>query len=90
MILGIEEFLDRPLLSYVNELGYIAFIYLSLVFCGCIKRSQIDYQKIYDSIYKNSMSPQTIFEITQRYGIKLKEELKMEPEFTIFLHRKKS
>ena len=25
MILGIEEFLDGPLLSYINELGYVAF-----------------------------------------------------------------
>ena len=27
MILGIEEFLDGPLLSYINELGYVAFGY---------------------------------------------------------------
>ncbi len=29
MILGIEEYLDGPLLSYVNELGYVAFGYES-------------------------------------------------------------
>ncbi len=29
MILGIEEYLDGPLLSYINELGYIAFGYES-------------------------------------------------------------
>jgi hypothetical protein len=108
MILGIEEFLDGPLLSYVNELGYIAFgyeggqhdnpksienhisfIYLSLAFCGCLKRSQIDYQKNYDSLYKNSMSPQTIFEIVQRYEIKPDEDFMMEPDFTNFSHIKK-
>lgn len=27
MILGIEEYLDGPLLSYINELGYVAFGY---------------------------------------------------------------
>ena len=29
MILGIEEYLDGPLLSYINELGYVAFGYES-------------------------------------------------------------
>jgi hypothetical protein len=108
MILGIEEFLDGPLLSYVNELGYvafgyeggqhdnlnsienhIAFIYLTLVFCGCIKRSQIDYQKNYDLLYKNSMGPQTIFEIIWRYEIKTRDDFKMEPGFTNFQPIKK-
>jgi hypothetical protein len=108
MILGIEEFLDGPLLSYINELGYvafgyeggqhdslssinnhIAFIYLTLVFCGCIKRSQIDYQKNYDLLYKNSRGPQTIFEIIWRYEIKISDDFKMEPGFTNFQPIKK-
>ena len=108
MILGIEEFLDGPLLSFINELGYvafgyeggqhdsldsinnhIAFIYLSLVFCGCLKRSQIEYQKNYDLLYKNSMRSQIIYEITKRHEIKTKDHFVMEPGFTNFQAVKK-
>ncbi len=108
MILGIEEFLDGPLLSYINELGYvafgyeggqhdhldsinnhIAFIYLSLVFCGCLKRSQIEYQKNYDLLYKNSMRSQIIYEIIRRHEIQAKDHFIMEPGFTNFQHIKK-
>jgi hypothetical protein len=108
MILGIEEFLDGPLLSYINELGYvafgyeggqhdtlesinnhIAFIYLSIVFCGCLKRSQIEYQKNYDLLYKNSMRSQVIYEIIRRHEIQTKDHFVMEPEFTNFQPIKK-
>ena len=108
MILGIEEFLDGPLLSYINELGYvafgyeggqhdnldsinnhIAFIYLSLVFCGCIKRSDIEYQKNYDLLYNNSMRSQLIYEITRRHEIHDKDIFIMEPGFTNFQPIKK-
>lgn len=107
-ILGIEEFLEGPLLSYVNELGYIAFgyeggqhdslasienhiafIYLSFVFCGNIKKSEIDYQKYYDLLCKNLMNSQTIFEITKRHEIQPKETFQMEPGFSNFLPIKK-
>ena len=108
IILGIEEFLDGPLLSYINELGYVAFgyeggqhdslasihnhsafIYLSIVFCGCLKRSQIEYQKNYDLLYKNSMSSQIIYEIIRRHEIKPKDNFVMEPGFTNFQSIKK-
>ncbi|MFT7036310.1 MAG: hypothetical protein ACJA2S_004839 [Cyclobacteriaceae bacterium] len=108
MILGIEEFLDGPLLSYINELGYvafgyeggqhdslasihnhIAFIYLSIVFCGCLKRSQIEYQKNYDLLYKNSMRSQIIYEIIKRHEIKSEDHFVMEPGFTNFQAIKK-
>jgi succinylglutamate desuccinylase len=108
MILGIEEFLDGPLLSYINELGYVAFgyeggqhdtlesinnhtafIFLSLVFSGCLKRSQIEYQKNYDLLYKNSMRSQIIYEIIRRHEIQTKDHFVMEPGFTNFQHIKK-
>lgn len=108
MILGIEEFLDGPLLSYINELGYvafgfeggqhddvesiknhIAFINLSLVFAGCLKRSQIEYQKNYDFLFKNSQRSQQVYEIIWRHGIDPAEDFIMEPGFINFQQVKK-
>ena len=59
--MGIEEYLDGPLLSYINEQGYlaigfesgqhtakeavdnsIAFMWLSLVYGGALKRADVD------------------------------------------------
>jgi len=103
MILGLEEFLEGPLLSFINELGYvsfgfesgqhdspasiknhISFIYLSLVFSGCLKRSQIEYQKHYNLLFKDSLRSQQIYEIYLRHEIKESEEFKMEPGFINF------
>jgi succinylglutamate desuccinylase len=108
MILGIEEFLDGPLLSYINELGYVAFgfeggqhddiasidnhvafIYLSIVFCGSLKRSQIEYQKYYDFLFKNSQRSQEIYEIVWHHEIMQEEIFKMEPGFVNFQPIKK-
>ncbi len=108
MIFGIEEFLDGPLLSYINELGYVAFgfeggqhddvapidnhvafIYLSIVFCGSLKRSQIEYQKYYDFLFKNSQRSQEIYEIIWHHEIMQDEIFKMEPGFINFQKIKK-
>ena len=88
IILGIEEFLEGPLLSFINELGYvafgfeggqhdsaisydnhIAFIYLSLVFCGCIAPSKIDYQKHFKGLQDQMAFSKKFFEIIYRQEI---------------------
>ena len=103
IILGIEEYLDGPLLSFVNELGYvafgfeagqhdtmtsietsIAFIYLSLVFTGCITAAVIDFQRYRDTLAKSAGDETYIYEIVSRYVIKKDDHFKMEPGFLNF------
>lgn len=100
LILGIEEFLDGPLLSFINELGYvafgfeagqheslrsyennIAFIYLSLAFCGCVDHTEIAYRdhfkkledqmafstKFFEIIYRQEIDPDDNFIICDGY-----------------------
>lgn len=96
IILGIEEYLEGPFLSYINELGYvafgyeagqhdnmssienhIAFIYLSLVFCGSISRNEIDFHVYYDRLAKTTGDVRNIYEIYFRHLIQPDEEFKM-------------
>lgn len=88
IILGIEEFLDGPLLSYINELGYvafgfeggqheavsayenhIAFIFLSVVFTGCLPASEADYMKHFYKLEQEMAFPRKFFEIIFRQAI---------------------
>jgi len=103
MILGIEEYLDGPLLSYINELGYVAFgyeagqhdelssienhvafIYLSLVFSGAIKKEDIDFDHYYNVLAKTTIDSRGIFEIYYRHEIKEDEIFTMHPGYCNF------
>ncbi|MBQ4821037.1 succinylglutamate desuccinylase/aspartoacylase family protein [Aquimarina sp. MMG016] len=103
MILGIEEYLNGPLLSYINELGYIsfgfeggqhndplsiknhvAFIYLSMIFTGCIDKSQINYHYYYKQLANSCENPNQIFEIFYRHNVQSEENFSMEPGFINF------
>lgn len=108
LILGIEEFLEGALLSYINELGYIAFgfeggqhdalasidahiafIYLSIVFSGCLKKSEVTFEKYHTYLYHSTENFQAFYEIYKRYEIKPFEDFKMDPGFNNFQPIKK-
>lgn len=108
MILGVEEYLDGPLLSYINELGYVAFgyeagqhdavtsienhvafIYLSLVFSGAVKKEDVDFNKYYNSLYDITTESQGIYEIFYRHEIKPGDEFKIHPGYHNFQWIKK-
>lgn len=103
IILGIEEYLDGPILSYINELGYvafgfeagqhddmasiencIAFILLTLIFTGSIKKDQIDYYKHFEILAKTTGGTTELFEIYYRYLIANDEQFEMLPGFYNF------
>ncbi len=103
IILGIEEYLEGPILSYINELGYVAFgyeagqhdnmssienhmafIYLSMVFCGSIKKKNINFHQCYDRLAKTTGDVRNIYEIYFRYLIQPDEEFKMRPGYFNF------
>lgn len=103
MILGIEEFLDGPILSYINELGYVAFgfeggqhdsteaiknheafIYLSLVYAGNVKQTDVDYQDHYQRLKENSGSLRQVYEIYDRFEIGENESFKMKSGYKNF------
>lgn len=106
IVLGIEEYLKGALLSYANQLGYvalafesgqhqedeaikntIAFIYLSLVFCGCLAEEDIPEFKDYTAILKTaSHGKETIYEVTGSYIVDRDENFKMVPGFDSFEH----
>ncbi|PCE66686.1 succinylglutamate desuccinylase/aspartoacylase family protein [Sediminicola luteus] len=103
MILGIEEYLDGPLLSYINELGYVAFgfeggqhddrqaienhidfVWLALVFSGCIFKDAIPFQTHYDRLYQRAGRCREIHEIVYRHAIEAGQSFVMLPGFTNF------
>ncbi len=103
IILGIEEYLDGPLLSYINELGYvafgfesghhddprsienhIAFIYLSLIFAGCLTKTQIDVEYYHEILSKNALNYKNMYEIYWRHEIQNGEVFTMKPGFINF------
>ena len=103
IILGIEEYLDGPILSYINELGYVAFgyeagqhdnmssienhmafIYLSMVFCGSVDKEDIDFHQCYDLLAKTTGDVRSIYEIYYRYLIKPEEDFQMRPGYFNF------
>lgn len=104
IILGIEEYLDGPILSYINELGYVAFgfesgqhddlssienhvafIYLSLLYAGCVQKEDFDFQHHYDLLAKTSIDSRDIYEIFKHYHIEPGEKFVMKPGFVNFL-----
>ncbi len=103
IILGIEEYLNGPILSYINELGYVAFgfeagqhddmasiencvafIYLSLVYCGSLEKESCEYQHYHDILAKTTGDVRHIYEIYYRYGVNENEDFKMIPGFYNF------
>ena len=103
IILGIEEYLDGPLLSFINELGYVsfgyeagshdsissyenqlAFIFISLVFCKSIERHEIEYNKYYEHLAKNTINSRDIYEIKYRYKVKHNSSFVMQPGYVNF------
>lgn len=103
MILGIEEYLDGPLLSYINEMGYVAFgyeggqhdslsaienhvafIYLTLVFSGAVKKEDIEFNKYYNILAREAASTQGIYEIYYRHEIKDGDSFTMHPGYCNF------
>lgn len=109
IVLGIEEYLNGPLLSYINEMGYVslgfesgqhndirsitnsvAFVYLTLVFCGILKEKHLsDYPKYYNQLQTQSAGVNNIFEVTYLYKIKVGESFKMHDGFKSFQSIKK-
>ena len=103
IILGIEEYLDGPLLSYINELGYVAFgfeggqhhddssidnhvafIYLSLVFSGCLQQQDIPFEKYYSLLAEAATPAHHIYEIYFQHKIAPDEVFEMRPGFDNF------
>ncbi len=103
IILGIEEYLEGPVLSYLNELGYVAFgfeagqhddmasidnnvafIYLSMVFTGCVDEKDINYHRCYKHLAKTTGDVRKIYEIYFRYLIKPEEDFTMLPGYFNF------
>ena len=103
IILGIEEYLEGPILSYINELGYVAFgfeagqhddmssiencvafIYLSMIYTGVLKKKDIDHHKYHQLLAKTTGDVQHTYEIYYHYHIKPHEIFKMLPGFYNF------
>lgn len=104
IVLGIEEYLNGPVLSYINELGYVslgfesgqhndpeaitnakAFINLTLVYSGCIKKKNIPNFDIYFRLLQSaSRKISDIFEVIFLHKIKPNETFKMLNGFTSF------
>jgi hypothetical protein len=102
-ILGIEEYLEGPILSYINELGYVAFgfeagqhddmasiencvafIYLSMIYTGVIKKNAIDHYKYHQLLAKTTGDINHSYEIYFHYSLKEHEIFKMLPGFYNF------
>ena len=103
IVLGIEEFLEGPLLTYINEFGHMAlgfeggqhndsksidnceaFIWLSLVYTGCIKKDQLKDFKLFKSRLSAYSKRQDFYEIDYRYLITENEDFKMNKGFKNF------
>lgn len=103
LILGLEEYLDGPLLSYINELGYVsfgfeggqhdalsaiqnhkAFIYLSLLFSGALKKDAVDFEQYLKDWKSLQPNHRAFYEIYDRFGLKEEERFIMNPGFSNF------
>ena len=103
IVLGIEEYLDGPILSYINEMGYIAFgfeggqnddpkaidnhkafVYLSLVFSGCVKASDIDFVTHFNHLQRCTAGFGRFYEIYFRHHIDPGQSFQMAPGYTNF------
>ncbi|MBT8272443.1 MAG: succinylglutamate desuccinylase/aspartoacylase family protein [Bacteroidia bacterium] len=104
IVLGIEEYLDGPLLSYLNTKGYVsigfesgqhdmknaitngeAFIYLSLVHSGSIKKASLpDYDRYFNLLKQDAKEIKEVFEIIYLYQLSNGEDFRMKPDFKSF------
>ncbi len=104
IVLGIEEYLDGPLLSYINELGYaalgfesgqhreeaavdnaISFLYLCLVFAGCLTEEDIPrYEFHYNRLRNASGEYAKLYEVMDRHYISKGDVFEMQPGFKSF------
>lgn len=104
VVLGIEEYLKGALLSYANQLGYvalafesgqhgeeeavahtIAFTYLCLVHCGCLRKEAVKGFKDYVHLLKTAArGKDTLYEVTGSYRVGSNERFKMFPGFESF------
>ena len=110
-VLGIEEYLDGPILTYMNEFGYIAlgfeagqhkdsqsvrnseaFIWLSLVYTKCIKKTALSDFKVHKNelLKSKCKNKYKFFEIKYLYKIKKDETFRMIPGFKNFDKIKKT
>ncbi len=97
IVLGIEEYLEGPLLNYINQLGYVslgfesgqhaeqeaiknsvAFIWLTMVYTGLLKKKDVTEFKIhYQQLQTSAELDTSFYEITHRHKIEAKDEFKM-------------
>ncbi|MEL7146869.1 MAG: succinylglutamate desuccinylase/aspartoacylase family protein, partial [Bacteroidota bacterium] len=100
IILGIEEYLDGPLLSYLNELGYVSFGFeagqhddlasienhVSFIYLALAFAGVIQKKNFDFDQHFRSLGSETsnFYEIYHRYGVKPHEHFRMEPGFVNF------
>ncbi len=102
MILGIEEYLDGPILSYINELGYVAFgfeggqhedpqavINHTLGFTGCLVHEDIAFRHAHETLTNASRGVHDVYEIFYRHEIGPDDAFFMNPDFINFEKVKK-
>ena len=109
IVLGIEEYLNGPLLSYINQLGYVslgfesgqhddlraitnnvAFIYLTLVFSGVLRKEEvIGFSTYYKVLQAEAVNITDVYEVIYLYRIQHGGNFKMLNGFRSFQFIKK-
>ncbi len=104
MILGIEEYLDGPLLSYLNQLGYVSFGFeagqhqdtaaidnhIAFIYLSLVYTGAISKHHIdFERYFDRLNDQQQIFEIFHREAIAPTDHFKMSPGFLNFQSVKK-
>ncbi len=100
IILGIEEYLDGPILSYINELGYVAFGFesgqhddpasitnhIAFTYLSLVLSGAIARESVHYDRYFQTLGGRSgyFYEIYFRYQIKRNETFAMEPGFVNF------
>lgn len=100
MIVGIEAYLDGPLLSYIQELGHVSFGFesgqhddrvsldnhIAFVYLSLVLSGVVDKESIDYSCHFQTLNnlPRSVYEIYFRYEIKKDEKFVMKPGFTNF------
>ncbi|MBE15540.1 MAG: aspartoacylase [Cytophagaceae bacterium] len=99
MILGVEEYLDGPLLSYLNQLGYVSFGFeggqhqdggavdnhMAFIYLSMVYAGAISKHHIDFKTYHDRLNDQQqIFEIFHRQAIASSDQFKMNPGFMNF------